>query len=71
MEKNSQNFSMDDAMRLARSPYAQQLFDLLKAKNPEALSDAASGNYHTIQRDLGNILSDPDVRNLLQQMGGQ
>ena len=70
MEKNSQNFSMDDAMRLANSPHARQLFELLKVKNPEAMTDAASGNYNKLQRDLAGILSDPDIRQLLQQMGG-
>ena len=70
MEKNSQNFSMDDAMRLARSPGARQLFDLLQAKNPEAMSMAASGDYGKLQQDLSAMLADPQIRDLLKQLGG-
>lgn len=70
MEKNSQNFSMDDAMRLARSPAARQLFDLMQAKNPEAMSKAASGDYGKLQQDLSAILADPEIRELLQRLGG-
>ena len=70
MEKNSQNFSMEDAMELARSPVGRQLFDLLQAKNPTAISDAASGDYQKLQRDLGSLLADPEIRALLQQLGG-
>lgn len=70
MEKNSQNFSMDDAMRLARSPEAQRLFAMLQAKNPEAMNQAASGNYGKLQKDLGSMLADPEIRALLQRLGG-
>lgn len=70
MEKNSQNFSMEDAMRLARSPEARQLFDLLRSKNPEAMDHAASGNYGKLQQDLSAMLADPEIRALLKQLGG-
>ena len=70
MEKNSQNFSMEDARMLANSPLGQQLFGLLQAKHPETVSQAASGNYEALQQSLGTLLSDPDIRALLQQLGG-
>lgn len=70
MEKNSQNFSMEDAMRLARTPAAQQLFALLQAKKPETVSDAAAGNYGKLQQDLQGMLADPEIRELLRQLGG-
>ena len=70
MEKNSQNFSMEDARMLANSPLGQQLFGLLQSKHPEAVSLAAAGNYETLQKNLGALLSDPDIRALLQQLGG-
>lgn len=70
MEKKSQNFSMEDAMRLARSPGAQQLFSLLQAKNPDAMAQAASGNYDKLQQDLSAMLADPEIRALLRQLGG-
>ena len=70
MEKNSQNFSKEDAMRLAQSPGARQLFDLLRAKNPEAMDHAASGNYGKLQQELGSLLADPEIKALLKQLGG-
>ena len=70
MEKNSQNFSMEDAMRLAQSPGARHLFDLLQAKNPDAMAQAASGDYGKLQQDLGSLLADPEIRALLRQLGG-
>ena len=70
MEKNSQNFSMEDARKLAGSPLGQQLFGLLQAKNPEAVSQAAAGNYEALQQNLGSMLADPDIRALLRQLGG-
>ena len=74
MEKNSQQFSMEDALRLARSPAARQLMDALRAKNPgtldRAMSSAASGDYARAQQDLQTLLSDPTVQALLRQLGG-
>jgi len=70
VEKNSQNFSMEDAMKLARSPEARQLFDLLQAKNPTAVSEAASGDYQKLQQNLSSLLADPEIRALLKQLGG-
>ena len=70
MEKNSQNFSMEDARMLANSPLGQQLFGLLQTKHPETVSQAAAGNYDTLRQNLGTLLADPDIRALLQQLGG-
>ena len=71
MEKNSQNFSMEDVKALASSPLGQQLFGLLQAKEPEAISQAVSGNYENLRSNLGSLLADPEIRALLQQLGGQ
>lgn len=70
MEKNSQNFSMEDARALANSPLGQQLFGLLQAKKPEAISQAASGDYETLRKSLDSLLADPEIRALLRQLGG-
>ena len=70
MEKNSQNFSMEDARKLANSPAGQQLFRLLQAKDPDAVSQAASGNYDSLQQNLSSLLADPEIRALLRQLGG-
>ena len=49
MEKKSQDFSMEDVLRLAQSPAARQLMAALQAKDPKALdktiSQAAAGDY--------------------------
>ena len=74
MEKKSQEFSMDDALRLARSPAARQLADTLRAKNPDALDNAmnhaAAGDYEQARKQLQSLLSDPAVLALLRQLGG-
>lgn len=70
MEKNSQNFSIEDARMLANSPLGQQLFGLLQAKHPDAVSQAASGNYETLRHSLGSLLADPEIRALLRKLGG-
>ena len=74
MEKKSQDFSMEDAMRLARSPAAKQLMDALRAKDPgsvdRAMDHAASGDVAQVRRDLEALLQDPSLRALLKQLGG-
>ena len=49
MQKNSDNFSMQDALRMAQSDAGQQLFALLKAQNGDtlnrAMDQAAAGDY--------------------------
>lgn len=74
MEKKSQDFSMEDILRLARSPAAQQLMAALQAKDPQTLDrarfQAAAGDYSRAQKDLEKLLSDPTLRDLLRQLGG-
>ena len=74
MEKKSQEFSMDDALRLARSPAAKQLMDTLRTKDPtrldHAMTQAAAGDYRQAQKDLQSLLEDPAIRELLKQLGG-
>lgn len=74
MEKNSQDFSMEDAIRLARSPAAKQLMDTLRAKDSKtldhAMAQAAAGDYSQVQKDLQTLLADPAIRELLRQLGG-
>ena len=74
MEKNSDNFSVQDAMRLANSSAGQQLFALLQQKDPDALSkataQAASGDYGQIAQTLAPLLASEDIKKLIQQLGG-
>lgn len=75
MQKNSDNFSMQDALRLAQSEAGQQLFALLRAQNGEAvtqaMNQAAVGDYAQAKQTLSALLASPQVRAMLEQMGRQ
>jgi hypothetical protein len=75
MQKNSDNFSMQDALRLAQSDKGQQLFAMLKAQNGDAMNkameQAATGNYDQVKDTLSALLSSPQLRAMLEQLGGQ
>ena len=72
MQKNSQNFSMQDALRLAHSDAGQQLFSLLKESDGKALQQAAelaaAGDYRQAGNALSKLLEDPQIRALLKQL---
>lgn len=75
MEKktgNFQNFSLDDAMRLAKTDTAQQLFALLQQNGSEqlqqAMEQASAGNYEQAKQMLSKLLSAPDAAALLQKL---
>ena len=73
MQKNSDNFSMQDAMRLAHSDVGQQLYALLRAQNSDAVSQAmdqaAAGDYTQAKQTLSALLASPQVRAMLEQLG--
>lgn len=74
MQKNFDNFSTQDVMRLVNSPAGQQLLALLQKTDPEALSkakaQASSGEYSQISQTLAPLLASEDVQKLLRQLGG-
>lgn len=74
MDKNSNHISMQEAMRMAKSPAGQQLLTLLQQSDPEtiqkAMAQASSGDFSQISETLAPILASEDVKKLLQQMGG-
>ena len=74
MQKNSNNFSMQEALRLANSPAGQQLLALLRQSDPETMQkvmqQASSGNYSQIQEILAPLLASEEVKKLIRQMGG-
>ena len=73
MQKNSQNFSMQEALRLAKSPAGQQLLDMLKQADPAVLQQAAkqasAGDYNQVQASLQDFLSSPEAKALLKELG--
>ena len=74
MQKNSENFSVQDAMRLAGTPAGQELLDLLRRSDSSGLQQAAQlaseGHYAQAQQLLSGFLRDPEVQRLLSKMGG-
>ena len=74
MQKNSQNFSMQEAMRLANSDAGQKLLAILKdsdsAMLQQAMDHASAGNYENMQKSLYSLLSSPQVQALLKELGG-
>lgn len=73
MQKNSQNFSMEDALRLANSDAGKQLLAMLKrsqgATLQQALQQAASGDLESVRFTLSGVLTDPELRELLKELG--
>ena len=74
MQKNSEKFSVQDAMRLAGTPAGQELLNLLRRGDSSGLQQAAQlaseGNYAQAQQLLSGFLQDPEVQRLLSKMGG-
>lgn len=62
------------AMEIARTAEGQQLMKLLQstggAELQAAMDRAAAGDYTAAKKALSGILSNPEARRLLQQMGG-
>ena len=62
------------AMQLAQTTDGQQLMKLLQsmggAELQAAMDRAAAGDYTAAKKALSCILSNPEARRLLQQMGG-
>lgn len=75
MEKKSQDFSMEDVMRIAKSPAGQQLLALLRQKDSAALAQATaqakSGNYSQAGQTLSALLSSPEAQKLMKELGGK
>ena len=75
MEKKSQDFSMEDVMRIAKSPAGQQLMALLQQKDSAALAQAAaqakSGNYSQAGQTLSSLLNSPEAQKLMKELGGK
>ena len=74
MDRNA-SFSQEDVRRLANSADAQQLLALLQRNNGEqlrtAMTQASAGDFDQVKKTLSAALADPEVRTLLQRLGGQ
>ena len=74
MQKNSQNFSMEEALNLAKSPAGQQLLAMLQNTDGALLQQASSlvsaGDYEAASRILRALLSSPEASKLMDELGG-
>ena len=74
MQKNSQDFSMQEALRLAKSPAGQQLLALLRKTGgnnfQQAADHASAGDYEKARELLQQALKNPEAAALLKQLGG-
>ena len=77
MKKFSDNFSeidMPEAMKLAQSDAARQLFALLNSSNQAmvntALTQAAAGNMDQARQTLQQLLATEQAQQLLRQLQG-
>lgn len=74
MEENSNNFSMQDMIRLAGTPAGQQLLNHLQKKNSKqlqmAIAHAVSGNMDQAKVLLSEMIGDPESQRLIRQLGG-
>lgn len=72
MQKNSPKFSMEDALRLAKSDAGQRLLAILKQSDGQQLEkardSAATGDYSSAMQALSSLLEREDVRKLLKQL---
>ncbi len=72
MQKNSRQFSMQDALRLANSDAGQRLLAILKQSDGQqlgkAMDSATAGDYSGAAKALSSLLEREDVRTLLKQL---
>ena len=75
MEKNSQDFSIREAKRLANTPEGQKLMAMLQqkddAKLQKAMAEASAGNYKAAGNLLESLLSSPEVQQLIRKLGAK
>lgn len=72
MQKNSEDFSMQEALRLAKSPAGQQLLAVLRQKDNGQLQQvmdlAAAGNYTQASQIINSLLSSGEAQQLLNEL---
>ena len=73
MQKNSEDFSMQEALRLAQSPAGQRLLAMLRQQNQgqmeTAMTQAKAGNMEDARRTIEAMMNTPELQQLLRQLG--
>ena len=74
MQKNSENFSMQEALRLAKSDAGQQLLAHLQRADSEhlkqAMEQAAAGNLEQAKNTLSALLASEEAQALIKKLEG-
>ena len=74
MQKNSSGYTMEDALRLAKTPAGQQLLEVLRQQDSsrmqQALAQAQKGDQAALAETLRPLLNSPQIQALLKQLGG-
>lgn len=71
MEKNFEEFSMQEAMRLAQSDIGRQLMAMLSTRSSEmdaAMASAKKGDMEAAKQALASFMADPQTQTLLRQL---
>lgn len=74
MQKNSEDFSLEQAKKFAQSDAGKALFRALRAQKGNAMDtameQAAAGDYEALKKTVQQLASSPQVQALLKQFGG-
>lgn len=72
MTPKNDNFSVEDAKRLAQTETGQKLISLLQTQNRQqlqtAMKQASSGDYEQLKRTLSTFMASPEAQALLKQL---
>lgn len=72
---NNMDFSIQDAIRMAKTPAGQQLIAMLQQQNDpnlqKAVNSASAGDYSGAKTALSSMLENPEIAALLKQLGGE
>ena len=75
MDQKPDQITMQEALRLAKSPAGQQLLALLKATGGSSVDlarqQAAQGDMNQAKKTLSGLLASPEVQKLLKEMKTQ
>lgn len=74
MDKKSDNFSMEQAARLASTDAGQQLMGMIRSQQgtnlDSAIAKANSGDYSELQKAVQQLMATPEAKKLLKKLGG-
>ena len=74
MQKNSGDFSMEEAMAFANSDAGKRLFAMLQQSGSQSMQKAmdalSKGNMEQAKAALRNASADPQIQKIMKNFGG-